>query len=157
MLYPLNLPEFEFAYRKVGETRMIFDPIRRRFVKLTPEEWVRQNFVQFLVQDRAYPRSLIGIEKGFAFRGKPRRADVAAHDRNGRCVLLAECKAPDVAVSQKAFDQISLYNQALGARYLVVTNGVVHYCCRTELASGTCTFVDAIPHFEQAIDVDDIS
>lgn len=148
MQYPLNLPEFEFSYRTVGETRMIFDPLRRQYVKLTPEEWVRQNFVQFLIQDRGYPRGLIRIEHGFSFRGALRRADVVAHARDGRPLLVAECKAPDVPVSQRAFDQIAHYNSVLGCRLLAVTNGLKHYCCEVDRESRSLIFLPDVPQYE---------
>ena len=148
MRYPLNLPEFEFAYRVVGETRLIFDPLRRRYVELTPEEWVRQNFVQFLIQDRSYPRSLITIEKGFMYQGMARRADIVAHGREGNALLVAECKAPSVPVSQAAFDQIGRYNSVLQASFLVVTNGTDHYCCAVDAAAGTVQFARDIPDYK---------
>ncbi len=151
MQYPLNLPEFEFSYRTVGETRMIFDPLRRQYVKLTPEEWVRQNFVQFLIQDRGYSRGLIRIEHGFSFRGVPRRADVVAYDRSGSALLVAECKAPDVRISQNAFDQIARYNTVLGCRLLAITNGLMHYCCEVDRETRTLRFLQEIPSFENVI------
>lgn len=130
---------------------MIFDPIRRRYVKLTPEEWVRQHFVQFLIQDRGYPPGLIGIEMGFMYRTMPRRADVVAHERSGAALLVAECKAPGIAVSQAALDQIARYNTVLHAKYLVVTNGVHHYCWEVDHAAGTNTRIDSIPSYPTSI------
>ena len=147
--YPLNLPEFEFAYQKVGETQMIYDPLRRQYVKLTPEEWVRQHFVQYLIQDRGYPGGLVAVEHAFTFRKMSRRADVVAHDRSGAVVLVAECKAPAVGVTQRAFDQIGRYNVVLQARHLAVTNGREHFCCRVDLTTGACTFLNEIPHFSE--------
>lgn len=147
MRYSLNLPDFDFAYQMVGETQMIFDPIRQVYVKLTPEEWVRQNLVQYLIHDRGYPRGLIAVEKSFLYQGMPRRADVVAYGRSGTPLLLAECKAPEIRVSQRTFDQVALYNAVLKARHLVVTNGLQHYCCQVDHEAGTCVFLDMIPAY----------
>ena len=150
---PLNLPPYDFRIQGVGETQMIFDAIRRKYVALTPEEWVRQHFVQFLIQERGTPRSLIAIEAGFTYNRMPRRADVIVHGRDGRPLLVAECKSPDVEIRQSAFDQIARYNTVLQARYLVVTNGVVHYCCVVDRAGGTNAFLDDLPTYEEMLNV----
>jgi hypothetical protein len=147
--YPLNLPEFEFAYQTVGETRMIFDPVRRKYVALTPEEWVRQHFVQYLLQDRGYPAPLLAVEVGFSYQHMPRRADVVVYGRAGRPLLVAECKAPDVSLSQRAFDQIARYNVVLGASCLAVTNGRQHYACMVDAATGAVSFLNAIPSYKE--------
>ena len=144
----LNFPGYDFNIRQVGETKVIYDPLRNKYVKLTPEEWVRQHFVQYLIQDRGFPRGLIAIEKGFTYRRMPRRADVVAYDRSGRPVLMAECKAPDVAIRQAAFDQVARYNTVVQARYLVVTNGRLHYCCAIDHAQRSYDFLDELPHFD---------
>ncbi|HEX7071074.1 MAG TPA: type I restriction enzyme HsdR N-terminal domain-containing protein [Rhodothermales bacterium] len=146
--YPLNLPEFEFAYRTVGETRMIFDPIRRKYVALTPEEGVRQRFIQHLLQDLQYPPAMIAVEVGFTYQRMPRRADVVAYGRAGRPLLVAECKAPDVPLTQQAFDQIARYNTVLGASILAITNGLEHYACAVDASAGTVSFLNAIPTYK---------
>ncbi len=145
----LNLPEFEFVYQQVGEIRTIFDPIRKRYVRLTPEEWVRQHLVQYLIQDRGFPQSLIAIERGFAFQGMQRRADVVVYDRSGKPVLMAECKSPDVSIKQAAFDQIARYNTVVQARYLLVTNGLVHYCALIDRERQVYTFMQELPRYEE--------
>lgn len=146
---PLNLPPYDFRTQWVGETRMIFDPIRRKYVKLTPEEWVRQHLVQYLVQELGYPRALFAIEKEFLYQRMKRRADVVVYDRKGRPALMAECKAPDVEIRQAAFDQVAGYNTVVQARYLVVTNGRVHYCCAIDRKGQTYRFLDTIPPYEE--------
>lgn len=146
--YPLNLPEYDFRYRRVGETQMIFDPIRKKYVRLTPEEWVRQHFLQFLVRERGVPAGLVAIEKGFTYQGMLRRADVVVYDRRGRPLLMAECKAPDVEITQAAFDQVARYNTVVNAPCLVVTNGRVHYACAIDRAAHTYHFLDDLPDFE---------
>ncbi|HEX9952613.1 MAG TPA: type I restriction enzyme HsdR N-terminal domain-containing protein [Rubricoccaceae bacterium] len=122
----------------------VLDPVRRRYVALTPEEGVRQVLLADLVA-LGYPVGLLAVEKGLAFGGKTWRADAVAYDRAGRALLLAECKAPDVAVGQAAFDQLARYNAVLGARVLVVDNGRVRYCCVRSDAGWA--FIDALPRY----------
>jgi hypothetical protein len=144
----LNLPEYDFTIQAVGETRMIFDPVRRRYVALTPEEWVRQHFVQFLIRERGAPRGLIAIEAEFRYNGMSRRADVVVYGRDGKPLLAGECKAPDIEIRQEAFDQLARYNTVVQAKYLVITNGVVHYCYLVDRVSGTFVFLDDLPPYE---------
>lgn len=123
---------------------LVLDPVRRRYVALTPEEGVRQALLADLIA-LGYPPGLLAVEKGLAFGGKTWRADAVAYARDGRVLLLAECKAPDVAVGQATFDQLARYNAVLGASVLVVDNGRVRYCCvRGE--SGWI-FADAVPPY----------
>lgn len=146
---PLDLPAYDFRTRMLRGKRMIYDPIREKYVRLTPEEWVRQHFVQYLVRELQYPPALLGIEAAFTYQGMARRADVIVHDRAGRAMLLVECKAPDVAVSQAAFDQAARYNRVIDARYLVVTNGYEHYCCEIDRQAQTYRFMDHLPDFAE--------
>jgi predicted type IV restriction endonuclease len=126
-----------------GKT-LVLDPVRRRYVALTPEEGVRQVLLADLIA-LGYPVGLLAVEKGLAFGGKVWRADAVAYGRGGRALLLAECKAPGVAVGQDTFDQLARYNAVLGASVLVVDNGRVRYCCvRSETG---WTFVDAVPAY----------
>ncbi|MFQ5571013.1 MAG: type I restriction enzyme HsdR N-terminal domain-containing protein [Rhodothermales bacterium] len=147
-MQPLNLPTYEFRTRQIGGKTMIFDSIRQKYVRLTPEEWVRQHFVHYLVQERGVPRALVAIEMGFMYQGMQRRADVVVHDRQGRPLLMVECKAPDVEIRQEVFDQVARYNKVVQARYLVVTNGLVHYCYVIDQAQHTCYFLDELPVYE---------
>ena len=140
----LNLPAATFDIRQVEGKREILDPLRRKYVRLTPEEWVRQHLVQYLISDLGYPRGLIAIEKSIDLHGKQFRADVIVHDRAGRAVLMAECKEPDVPISQQTFDQIAAYNRVVQARCLLVTNGLVHYCYVTERG-----FIDQVPRYDE--------
>ena len=145
----LNFPrEYAFEFRRVEERREILDPLRRLFVALTPEEWVRQNLVQFLVQDMGYPAGGTAIERGIEVHGQFFRADVIVHDRSGRPVLLAECKEPAVAIDQKTFDQVAVYNRQVAARYLLLTNGMVHYCW-VLAAEHEYRSLKEVPRFEQ--------
>ena len=140
----LNLPTTAFDIRQIEGKREILDPLRRKYVRLTPEEWVRQHLVQYLISDLGYPRGLTAIEKSIDLHGKRFRADVIVHDRTGRAVLMAECKEPDVSISQQTFDQIAAYNRVVQARCLLVTNGLVHYCYVTGRG-----FLDRVPRYDE--------
>ena len=147
-LIQLNLPECDLAIQGEGAGRVIFDPIRRKFVRLTPEEWVRQHFLKYLIDRCRYPASLMAVEMGFQYQEMPRRADIVVHGRQGKPYLMVECKSPDVSVIQATFDQVSRYNRVVRAQYLAVTNGLKHYCWRIDRDSGRYEFLNGIPPFE---------
>ena len=148
MVDPLNLPSYEFRRRTRDESEDIYDPLRDRYVRLTPEEWVRQHFVQYLIQELGVPAGLIAIEAAFRFQDQPRRADVIVHDRQGDPLLLVECKAPRVSIAQDAFDQGARYNIVLQAPYLVVTNGQTHYACAIDFDDQSYAFLDDLPPYD---------
>jgi predicted type IV restriction endonuclease len=125
----------------------VYDPVRDRYVRLTPEEWVRQHFVQYLVQALNVPAGLVAVEAAFEFQGQPQRADIIVHDQRGEPLLLVECKAPRVSIGQDAFDQGARYNLVLGAPYLVVTNGQTHYACAIDFENQSYTFLDDLPPY----------
>jgi len=127
---------------------MILDQIRRKYVRLTPEEWVRQNFVQYLVNEGKYPAGLIGIEIMFSLNKLKRRVDILIHDRQGKPVMIVECKEPEVKIDEKVFDQIVAYNMALKVPYIVVTNGIDHYACRIDHVENKWEFLMVIPLYE---------
>ena len=146
----LNFPSaYPFDIREVEGKRNILDPLRRKYVRLTPEEWVRQNLVQYLIVDLGYPRGLTSIEKGIDLHGKPFRADVIVHDRHGQAVLMAECKKPSVRISQDTFDQIAVYNRVVQARCLLVSNGLDHYCYAIDRDKEEYRFLDRVPRYEE--------
>ena len=144
----LNLPEYQFKFKHKGERTEIFDAIRKRFVTLTPEEWVRQNFLQFLIKEKKFPSSLIAIETGLKYNQLQKRADVLAYNKLGLPYLMVECKAPSVMVTQNAFDQVARYNMVFKVRYLVVTNGINHFCCEMNYDENTYSYLETIPFFE---------
>ncbi len=145
----LNFPHtYTFTTRTVDDRREILDPLRRQYVALTPEEWVRQNLIQFLVQDMGYPRGLMAVEKYLRVHGQAHRADLVVYDREGQPLLLAECKEPEVAISQSTFDQIACYNRTLRARYLLVSNGLQHYCYAIERDKGAYRFLERLPRYD---------
>ena len=145
---PLNLPQKQFNIKKSGDGRLrIFDRLRRKFVALTPEEWVRQNFVAFLIDNRGFPAGLMANEVSLTQNGISRRCDTLVSDRNGRPFVIVEYKAPTVAVTQNVFDQIVRYNMVFQARYLIVSNGLTHYCCSIDYTTGSYTFLEEIPPY----------
>jgi hypothetical protein len=125
----------------------IFDEIRKKFILLTPEEWVRQHTIQFLLQEKKYPKSYINAEKTITINGTTKRYDLVVFKPNGELFLLVECKAPEVTISQQTFDQIARYNLKLNADYLMVTNGLNHYFCEMNLEEEKYIFLKELPEF----------
>ena len=148
---PLNLPEYSFHITNVDGKEMIFDSIRRKYVKLTPEEWVRQNFIRYLVNDCGYPSGLLGVEVMSPFNKLKKRVDVLVHNREGRPIMIVECKAPDVPINEKVFDQIVCYNMGFKVPYLVVTNGIDHYACKIDTETNSYGFLLVLPLYEELI------
>jgi hypothetical protein len=144
----LNLPSFEFELRKEGERVLIFDALRKRHVVLTPEEWVRQHFIQYLISHLKYPRSLIKVEGGLIFNSLHKRSDIVVFDRTGNPWMIVECKAPDLKLSERTLLQASTYNHTLKAKYVVVTNGMSHICCETNWTDSSAVVMRSIPPFE---------
>lgn len=144
----LNLPTCDLNVRRNGIKKEIFDSIRKRFVVLTPEEWVRQHFIQFLLNELHVPASLIGVETSLKYNGLSKRSDIVVYDRIGKPAMAIECKASTVKIDQKVFDQLARYNMVLNVSYLVVTNGMVHYCCQINKLDGSYSFLQEIPPFE---------
>ena len=130
MMQKLNLPEYSFRIKTTEGKTFLFDALRKKYVRLTPEEWVRQNFVQFLIVEKKYSVSLIAVEAGVKVNNNPQRADLIVFDRTGAPILVAEFKAPDIKISQQTFDQIVRYNMQLKVKYLIVSNGLDHFCCQ---------------------------
>jgi hypothetical protein len=130
---------------------MILDPIRKKFVKLTPEEWVRQNFIQYLIKEGNYPPGLIGVEVMFSYNKLKRRVDILVHNRSGEPVLIVECKSTDVKIDDKVFDQIVCYNMGYKVPYIVVTNGIDHYACKVDHQENKYEFLLVIPLYEDLL------
>lgn len=144
----LNFPPYSIQVKQEEGREMVFDPIRKLWVALQPEEWVRQHVLEFLQQDRQVPAGLIAVEKGFSFQGKPYRADVIVHNRQGKPALMVECKAPEVPISQATFDQVATYNRVIRASYLYVTNGLQHFCSKIDWSRQSYEFISSVPGFE---------
>jgi len=147
-LKELNLPYYSFKITGKEGNEMILDTIRRKYVRLTPEEWVRQNFVQYLINEGKYPPGLIGIEVMFSLNRLKKRVDILIHNRRGEPVMIVECKEPEVKLEDKVFDQIVVYNMAFKVPYLVVTNGIDHYAFRVNHLENKREYLLAIPLYE---------
>jgi virulence-associated protein VagC len=150
-LKELNLPQYSFKISGKEGTEMILDPVRRKYVKLTPEEWVRQNFMQYLINEGKYPAGLLGIEVLFRFNKLRRRVDILVHNRAGEPVLIVECKSPDVMLDEAVFGQIADYNMKFKVPYLVVTNGLHHYACKIDNQEMKYEYLLAIPLYEDLL------
>ena len=141
----LNLPEYQFNIKNKEDAFVILDTLRKRWVTLTPEEWVRQNFVRFLIDDREFPAALMNNEISLTQNGIKRRCDTLVADRQGAPLVIVEYKAPNIEITQKTFDQIVRYNMVLRAKYLVVSNGMSHYCCKIDYETNSYKFLKEIP------------
>ena len=144
----LNFPSYSFRFKNSENKVSIFDEIRKKFIVLSPEEWVRQNVIQFLLQNKNYPKSYINVEKLIKVNGLSKRYDGIVFKPNGEIFLLIECKAPEVPISQDTFDQIARYNLELKAQYLMVTNGLNHYFCQMDFENETYIFLKELPDFK---------
>lgn len=147
----LNLPAYDYELRNHNGRVVILDPIRKRFVTLTPEEWVRQHFVQYMMSHLNVPRGLIDIEVSIPIRERQYRADIVVYNRQVVPILVVECKRSSVQLGQDVFNQVGYYNIGLKVPYLVVTNGMQHYCCQVDQSLQSYHFLDQIPSFETMI------
>lgn len=145
----LNFPDFSFRFKNSENKVLVFDEIRKKFIVLTPEEWVRIHVVQFLIVEKNYPKSLINVEKVITINGLIKRYDIVVFQPNGSIFLVVECKQPNVPISQAVFDQIARYNLTLKANYLMVTNGLNHYFCKMDFENETYLFLKDIPSYNE--------
>ncbi len=143
----LNLPRYEFRFTIKGNKNYIFDRIRRRYVLLTPEEWVRQHFILYLIREKNYPESLMAVEKQISINNVLFRFDLLTYTKAGKPFLIAEFKAPGVKISQEVFDQVVRYNMALKVERVVVTNGIHHYACQIDYMQNSYTFLNEVPEY----------
>lgn len=143
----LNLPVYSFRTTQKEGRSFIFDGYRRRWVKLTPEEWVRQHFVRYLTEEKNFPASLMALERSLRFNQQDFRADVVVFSTSGLPLLVVECKAPEVKITQKVFDQIVRYNFNFQVDFLIVTNGLSHFCCHIDKINQTYEFLKEIPDY----------
>lgn len=143
----LNLPAADLRIKEEGGVEKVYDPLRDKWIVLTPEEWVRQHFVRWLSTQYGYPQSLMTNEIGLEVNGAKKRCDSVVFRRDGSPLIIVEYKAPSVAVTQDVFDQIVRYNMALHADYLIVSNGLSHYCCKIDYTRNTYNFIPQIPSY----------
>lgn len=130
-----------------GEKTYIFDVVRKKYLLLTPEEWVRQNFIHYLNKEKKYPLGLMGVEQMVKYNSLKTRADIVMYNTEGKANIIVECKAPDVKITQDTFNQIAKYNSQLKVKHLLVTNGMNHYCCKMDYDSNRITFLEEIPSY----------
>lgn len=146
-MYQLSLPDFNYQIKRKEQAYYIFDIIRKRYVRLTPEEWTRQHFVHYLINQLAYPKTLLSIEKGINYNERQHRPDIVVYSKTGKACMIIECKAPYVPIADKAYSQLARYNRHLQAKVLIVTNGKQHGCWGLNEATLTHDFLHAIPAF----------
>lgn len=141
----LNLPEYNFRIKKQDEKLLIFDNQRKRYVSLTPEEWVRQHFIRFIIEEKGYPAASIAVEKQLNINGMKKRCDAILYDSYAKPVLIIEFKAPNVTISQATFDQVAVYNAKLKVEFFIISNGMEHFCCRVNEKTSRYEFFPEIP------------
>jgi hypothetical protein len=144
----LNLPTYNFKLKNSQNKTLIFDKLRKKYVVLTPEEWVRQHFVHFLIDQKKYPETLIAIEKQLTINNLKKRTDIIIFNSDGKPEVVIECKAPSIKISQKTFDQIARYNLQLKADFLIVTNGLTHFYCKMDFKNKTYIFLKNLPDYK---------
>lgn len=145
----LNFSTYDFRFKNSENKIYIFDVVRKKFVVLQPEEWVRQHVIQFLITEKKYPLSLINVEKQLKINGLAKRYDIIIFKPDGSIHLLIECKAPEIIISQITFDQIAQYNMQLQSDYLMVTNGLNHFYCKMDFEKEKYSFLSNIPDFSR--------
>ena len=143
----LNLPEYIFRIKKQNEKTLIFDSQRKRYVTLTPEEWVRQHFIRFLIEVKGYPTSYLAVEKQLCLNGLKKRCDAILYNSERKAVLIIEFKAPNVPIKQETFDQVAVYNSKLKVDFFIISNGIEHYCCKVNVETARYEFFPEIPDF----------
>ena len=143
----LNLPKINIKSKLVDESIQIFDIVRKKYLLLTPEEWVRQHVLHYLIFHKNYPKGLMQVEKLIKYNNLKTRADILVIDTNSNPLILVECKAPSISINKDAFFQIAKYNYSLKAKYLFVTNGLNHYCCEMDYESGATNYLQEVPEY----------
>ncbi|NJW51408.1 type I restriction enzyme HsdR N-terminal domain-containing protein [Salinimicrobium oceani] len=146
-MHTLNFPQYSFRLKNSENKIAVFDELRKKFILLTPEEWVRQHVVQFLLQEKRFPKSLLNVEKQLKIHDLVKRYDIIAYQPDGGIHLVVECKAASVPITQETFDQIARYNLALQSKYLMVTNGLQHYFCRLDYENERYDFLPDLPEW----------
>ncbi len=145
----LDFPPYTFKIQRKDNNNEIFDVIRKKYVVLTDEEWVRQHCIAYLIDEKKYPASLMTVEKGLVVNGLKKRTDIVVFDKNAAPKLIIECKAPHIAINNDVFDQIARYNMTLKVNFLIVTNGLQHFCCVINYQEGSYKFLEEVPDFEE--------
>jgi hypothetical protein len=145
----LNLPTYSLKIKSEYNLEYIYDEFRKKYVRLTPEEWVRQNFAHYLVKEKSYPASRMMIEKSVRINKMSKRCDILICNDAGVPAIMIECKAPGIRIGQDTFEQVSVYNIAFRVEYLIITNGLQHYCCSVDFLKRSVSFLKEIPEYEK--------
>ena len=146
-MIPLKLPQYNLNIKQSEGKSSVFDIIRKKYVALTREEWVRQNFIHFLIEEKNYPQSLISVEYSLKLLKMHKRSDIVLFDNQGSPRVIVECKAPEIKISQDTFDQAARYNMSLKVDYLIVSNGLDHYCCKINYEKESYEFLTDVPDY----------
>ena len=141
------MPIYKLKMKEIGKKIYIFDEVRKKYLTLNQEEWVRQNFIQYLNKEKKFPLSLMGVEKVISYNSLNTRADIVVNDTQGLENIIVECKSPEVKITQETFYQIAKYNSQLRVNFLIVTNGIKHYCCKRDYLNEKYDFIEEIPSF----------
>ncbi|HEY4326037.1 MAG TPA: type I restriction enzyme HsdR N-terminal domain-containing protein [Mucilaginibacter sp.] len=149
LLLPLQLPPYPFKITDQNGQLVLFDMIRKKDIVITPEEWVRQHFVQYLINQKHYPKSLIKLEGGHKLNGMAKRSDIVVYNSSGKKILLVECKAPSITIDQKTFEQVARYNITHKVNLLAVSNGLQHYYCRIDFENKGYQFIEELPDYKE--------
>jgi len=147
----LNLPEYNFRIKKLDEKLLIFDSQRKRYVSLTPEEWVRQHFIRFLIEEKGYPAAYLAVEKQLSLNGMKKRCDAILYNEHALPILIIELKAPNVSITQTTFDQVAVYNAKLKVDFFMISNGIEHYCCKVDTLNSQYKFFPELPEYSKLI------
>lgn len=143
----LSLPIYKLKLKTVEEKTHIFDEVRKKYLLLNPEEWVRQNFIHYLNKEKKYPLGLMGVEQMVKYNSLKTRADIVIYNLEGKPNVIVECKSPEVKITQDTFNQIAKYNSQLKVKYLIVTNGMKHFCCQMDYENNKITFLEDVPTY----------
>jgi len=146
-MWQLNLPEYQFRIKQIEKSIFILDSYRKRYVKLTPEEWVRQNFLRFLTENKGFPMGLLAVEKQLNINGMKKRCDAILYDLQAKPSMIIELKAPHIPITQQVFDQVAVYNVKLKVDYFMISNGLEHYCCKVNTENASYSFFEGIPPY----------
>jgi hypothetical protein len=148
-MHELELPRYHIAVKTENGKTLILDIIRKKYVVLTPEEWVRQHFIHFLINEKKVPATLIAVEKSLMLNRLGKRTDIVVYNNKLQPLLIIECKAPEIKITQETFDQIARYNMTINAHYLIVTNGLQHFTCIIDHEKQAYTFLPDIPAYDE--------
>ena len=144
----LNLPDYQLKLIHTEKGTSVFDIIRKKYINFSPEEEVRQRFIHFLINNKKYPKGLLAVEVQLKILNLVKRADIILYNKTGGAEVIVECKAPEININQNTFDQIARYNMNFKAKYLIVTNGMKHFCCKPDYALKTYEYLKDIPNYK---------